>query len=182
MYSIYKITNRDTGRTYIGMTEKPVEFRFRKHIRGLRAGEHVNDHMQADWNLGHSFVVVKLASRKHKDVAKRLETQLMNLEDNPYNIAMGNPGDMVGYQAHRFTDENRPYMYAEINRMRQEKSADVRKRFNISAPMVSMIQTGMRTAPEPQTSFADVFFCDQTQVRVENPPASGFLRLYREYA
>jgi hypothetical protein len=177
MFNIYKITNRDTGRVYIGMTEKTIHARFRRHMLRLRDGSHVNIHLQADFNRGHSFIITKITHRKHKH-AKSLETKLMNEIENTYNIARGNPGDMAGYLAYRFTDANRSYMYAEIIDMRDKPGKEVRPRFNISQPMVSMIQLGHRKAGPPQTTFRDVFFCDQTEVKVAVPPVSNFLRVY----
>lgn len=42
MFSTYKTTNRDTSRTYIGMTEDRVAKQFRRHISELRTGNHSN--------------------------------------------------------------------------------------------------------------------------------------------
>jgi hypothetical protein len=180
MYTIYKIINLENNRTYVGMTKHTTTYRFAKHVQRLRKNTHFNSFMQADWNLGHDFIIVKLANRKHKESAKALETKLMNLEPIPYNIAMGNKGDMAGYIGAKFTDNNRSYMYAEISALIGVSAQHLSTRFKVGESMISMIRNGHRITLMPGTSFADVFFCDKTETKVEAPAHSGFLQLYKE--
>lgn len=180
MYTIYKIINLENGRTYIGMTKNTTKYRFAKHVQRLRKNTHFNSFMQADWNLGHDFIIVKLANRKHKESAKALETKLMNLEPIPYNIAMGNKGDMIGYTGAKFTDNNRSYMYAEISALTGVSARSMAERFNVGEPMISMIRNGHRVTVMPLTSFIGVFFCDKTKTQVDTPARSEFLQLYKE--
>lgn len=182
MFTIYKIINLDNNRTYIGMTGDELKNRYSKHVRQMRSNTHFNADMQADWNDGHSFIVTKLTWRKDKAAAKALETKLMNLELQPYNVAMGNPGCMSGRMGNKFNDNNRSYMYQEIIALRGTPAVDLHKRFNISLSMISMIQMGHRVTTDPQTSFADVLFCDKTEVCVNNPAASEILSAYKELA
>lgn len=182
MYNIYKIVNIDNGRSYIGMTSGIVKDRYKKHVRHLRNGTHCNTNLQGDWDRGHRFIVAKITYRKHKEVAKALETKLMNEIEGTYNIAKGNPGDLAGRLMWKFREGNRAHIYAEINAMKGEPQRLIMKRFNISQPMVSMILSGFRTAPQPNTSFANVFCCDLTAAHVLNPANSEFFAMYAEAA
>jgi len=54
---IYTITNRRTGRVYIGATAKTIAERWARHRYMLNTGRHHNKQLQADWNIygAHSF-------------------------------------------------------------------------------------------------------------------------------
>lgn len=182
MYSIYKITNLDNSRTYIGMTEHPVKNRFKKHISELRRGVHVNKEMQADWDEGHTLTVSKQAWRKEKSNAKALETKLMNLEVMPYNIAKGNDGDLKGLRTDKFNNNSRPYVYSEVKKLIGLPQQLAMDHFNISQVMVSLIQNGHRVTVDPQTSFKDTFSCFLTQVKAANAAPSNMIAMYREAA
>ncbi len=54
---VYTITNRHTGRVYIGATAKTIAERWQRHRYMLDTGRHHNKHLQADWNRygAHSF-------------------------------------------------------------------------------------------------------------------------------
>jgi hypothetical protein len=47
---IYSITNRSTGRVYIGQTLKSFAYRWRQHRFALSHDRHTNVGLQDDWN------------------------------------------------------------------------------------------------------------------------------------
>ena len=47
---VYTITNRVTGKLYVGSTVGHISERFRQHRYQLRKGSHANKHLQAAWN------------------------------------------------------------------------------------------------------------------------------------
>lgn len=49
--SIYLITNRITGRRYVGQTKRPLKVRLGGHLRDLTSGHHHNKYLQADWHV-----------------------------------------------------------------------------------------------------------------------------------
>jgi hypothetical protein len=182
-YQVYKITNHSNGRTYIGMTQTPFQHRFSRHINALTAGCHVNDLKQSDWNNGdRDFSVELMAVRGNKVAAKALETELMNLEDDPYNIAKGNPGDLNSRIGFKFNVNNRSYVYAEIISLKGVPQGALTQIYGIGQPMVSMIQNGHRTAPLPQTTFADCMSDSRVTVQAANPTPSNVLAIYKEQA
>jgi predicted GIY-YIG superfamily endonuclease len=182
MYNIYRITNRSNGRTYIGMTKGTVAARFDRHINHLHRGVHCNDQMQRDWHFGfNELVVERIARRTDKEAAKKLETKLMNAEPNPYNIAKGNKGDMAG-RTRKIRPFARPYVYAEVIALKAFPQAWIMENFDIGQPMISMIQNGHRTAPEPQTSFKEVPCDPYTIVEAWNPARAECAAIYAEAA
>lgn len=64
---IYGIKRRDTGRTYIGSTDRKLRVRWLEHQKRLRNNQHLNPFLQADYNqLGLSafrFFLVEKVSR-----------------------------------------------------------------------------------------------------------------------
>lgn len=61
MIGIYKITNTNNGKVYIGQTNN-IEVRKEQHFSALVAGKHENKLMQKDFNLtphGWTFEVLK---------------------------------------------------------------------------------------------------------------------------
>ena len=168
MFTIYKITNEATGRTYIGMTEKTLPHRFIQHKRMLERGTHTNDRLQADHSAGRCALTIKAVARKKtKSAAMLKELEFINNEPKPYNIRTGNPGDFIGRMTSPRTA--RPYVYAEIIALRGKANSEtLMNRFGFGKSMISMIQNGHRTAPAPETSFADVFCDVETKVDAIN--------------
>lgn len=179
-YTIYRITNQDTGRTYIGMTRRDIAIRFGDHRRALRRGTHINEWLQKDWDAGNrALTVTVVTTAPDHETAKKIETRLINLQDNAYNIAKGKPGSLVGYLRHAFRNNGRAYIYAEIEAQRGRPTRELRDKYGCSQPLVSMIWNGHRTAPTPLTSFADVFIDDDTCVQHIKPKRSRFINLYQ---
>ena len=168
MFTIYRITNQANGRTYVGMTEKPLAHRFIQHKRMLDRGTHTNDRLQADYSTGRCQLAIEaLARRKTKTAAMLKELEFINNEPKPYNIRTGNRGDFIGRMTSPRTA--RPYVYAEIIALRGKANSEtLMNRFGFGKPMISMIQNGHRTAPAPETSFADVFCDVETKVGAIN--------------
>lgn len=96
---IYKIVNLVNQKYYVGSTEN-FDNRKQRHFRYLRAGTHINDHLQSAWNkYGESnfeFVEVELVPR-----LKLLEQEQLYLNEafrlgNQYNIAKSSTAPMSG--------------------------------------------------------------------------------------
>lgn len=84
-YSIYTITNNETGRVYVGMTTVPQQ-RFRDHLSYLRQGKHANPGLLADYRLGHTFSYsVILTDIADRWTAKAAESDLIAATANAYN-------------------------------------------------------------------------------------------------
>ena len=84
-YSIYTITNDQTGRVYVGMTTVPQR-RFQDHLRYLRLGKHANPGLLADYRQGHSFSYsVILTDIEDRWTAKAAESDLIAATANAYN-------------------------------------------------------------------------------------------------
>lgn len=159
MYTIYSLTNQANGRQYIGMTRYPAERRF-MHEYLLGRGDHPNDWLQADWNAGQrDFEFAALCMVPTKRAAQRAELRWIQSVKQPYNIRCGRHLDMKGRICKRFAG-SRPYVYAEIVAQDAVPIGDLVSRFGCSPALVSMIRHGVRTAPAPQTSFADVLTAD----------------------
>lgn len=165
-YHLYRITNKNTGRTYIGLTQGPVAVRFGRHMSRLASRTHHSEAMQLDYDAGHAFEVESVASLSGKDVAMAAEMQLAQSEPEPYNVKTGRRGDMshVLSTSRKF---NKNYIYPEVIALRGKLKQDaIAKRYGISQSMVTLIQNGHRTADHvPETSFAEVFCDTDTVVR-----------------
>lgn len=82
-YTVYKITNKTTGKTYVGCTSDYAE-RFRNHFTALRNNKHKIGLMQLDYNTGHRFEHSVIASGiSCKKEALALEAE--NVSANSYN-------------------------------------------------------------------------------------------------
>jgi group I intron endonuclease len=69
---IYKITNRKTGKIYIGSTKNPKEREY-SHFSNLKLNKHLNKELQKDFNQFGSKnfkfeVVLKRKIKKHNDL------------------------------------------------------------------------------------------------------------------
>lgn len=180
MYIVYKITNKDTGRAYIGMTSWSAKDRLTRHIYLLRQGSHPNMHLTQDWQLGNTTLAIKTVARyENKADALAHETRLTQRQRNPYNIKTGRPGAMKGYAKHRFKN-GRAYLYSEIVELHRTHSLrELIARYGCGGPMISMIGHGHRyTREAPQTSFDDVYFDDETTVMARRVARSQLKKVY----
>jgi hypothetical protein len=93
---IYKITNLQNNKCYIGQSVQTSNVRINNHRYLLRANKHSNPYLQAAWNsYGHnSFVFEKIAFASSAEELDKLEKQLIveHQSDNRefgYNIFSG---------------------------------------------------------------------------------------------
>lgn len=97
---IYKITNLNNGKIYIG-SSKDIKQRFRKHLSELRSGKHSNYHLQAAWDkYGEDNFVFEIIEEREENIrileAKFIEqTNCLNREFG-YNIALTTECPMEG--------------------------------------------------------------------------------------
>lgn len=76
IFNYYQITNLVNGRAYIGITELPIEERYKKHVQLLEKHTHPNYHLQPDWDkFGQENFQLSLIESKEYD----------NLEDGYYH-------------------------------------------------------------------------------------------------
>lgn len=74
IFHYYKIYNKKRNKTYIGITEKTPEHRFKQHYNLLINNEHPNYKLQADWN----------EDGENEFIFEEIETLEADLEDG-YN-------------------------------------------------------------------------------------------------
>lgn len=89
---IYKITNVETGKIYIGST-KCFEIRFREHIRNLRNNRHHSRYLQNSYNKhGESSFIFSIIEYCPKDVLLERELYYLNTllkaNENNHNFYM----------------------------------------------------------------------------------------------
>lgn len=104
MKGIYKITNTETGMSYIGKTEKDFNRRFRQHLNALKAQRHPNKYLQHSYNKygsdKFSFEIIE-AFEPDEDVnLNELEQYYIELYDtynNGYNLTKGGEGTLGFY-------------------------------------------------------------------------------------
>lgn len=86
MYSIYIITNTQTGRVYVGRT-KNTNNRFAVHRSELRLVKHSNHELQADYtanpNIWHYQIIESIIERED---AKNAEHDWINAFPEAYNM------------------------------------------------------------------------------------------------
>lgn len=83
IYTIYKLTNHNTGKTYTGCTSRPIEQREKEHFRTMQKGNHSNPLLQIDFDMGHrfSFEIIKCVEGKQAAIAEELK----NTDANAYS-------------------------------------------------------------------------------------------------
>lgn len=82
-FTIYKLLNEATGKTYTGVTGS-IGSRVSQHFRELKKGIHSCKAMQADYNTGHHFEIVVVCTSNDWFEAQRLEGESIDL--NTYNV------------------------------------------------------------------------------------------------
>lgn len=83
MYTVYKLVNNNTGKTYTGCTSGFGQ-RVKQHFKLLKDKKHHNQQLQSDFLLGHSFSVVIISNHESMSVARADEME--NIDSNSYNI------------------------------------------------------------------------------------------------
>ena len=113
---IYKITNLNTNKYYIGST---VDFKTRKkqHLWHLRANKHVNNHLQNSYNKhGEEFFEFKIIAEVNN--IKETEQEFLDNLDftKSYNIS---PNSVGGDVIKTFSKERQKEIYKKISESRK---------------------------------------------------------------
>lgn len=97
---IYKITNLDNGKVYVGQTDD-IERRWRQHVSDLNAGKHHNIYLQNSWNIHgqdrYEFSIIELCEKdelREKEIywIDKLRAYRGFEDSNGYNGTLGGDG------------------------------------------------------------------------------------------
>lgn len=92
IFNYYQITNTINKKVYIGITEQPIEERYKRHKQLLNANKHPNYFLQPDWNkYGEDSFQLELIETKEYD----------NLEDgyfHEYELIQSSPLELYNIQ------------------------------------------------------------------------------------
>lgn len=84
--AIYKITNEQTNKVYVGST-KHFAMRKATHIFQMKNGIHRNRELVADYKLGHTFQfqIIERVEEVNLGIAEKIWTAILKPEYNFYN-------------------------------------------------------------------------------------------------
>lgn len=82
-YTIYKLVNQSTGKTYTGVTKK-LKIRTQLHFASLKRGKHNNPGLQADFNRGDKFSLIEVLTVN--TLRDGLKEEVRNMDNDTYNI------------------------------------------------------------------------------------------------
>lgn len=93
-YHIYKITNKNNNKIYIGITSKTVQHRFKNHIRKAKIGSTTNLHQSMMKHGEENFYVEELYtfSTEDKKFAYMIEQTFIDMYESVkkgYNMEIG---------------------------------------------------------------------------------------------
>lgn len=118
---IYKITNKITGKSYIGASEN-IEKRWIRHKSNLRKNNHHNHSLQKSWDkYGENNFELKILEKCPKEELLLREQYYVKLDNteipNGYNLTPGGDGlNTTGfYHVHRIKLKHTNDAYAYIN-------------------------------------------------------------------
>lgn len=105
MKGVYSITNKTTGRVYIGSSVN-IFARFKQHKDDLITGNHVNKNLQRDYNkFGMDIFIFKpiyeVSESIDRDSLYRIEQSYIDKTENLYNINMSAfPDKFISIEQH----------------------------------------------------------------------------------
>lgn len=128
---LYTITNSVTGARYFGSAQR-LGVRRQRHFRDLRAGEHVNPHLQSAWNkygeAAFAFTVLAVLERgEMREAEQRLLDKHYGREDC-YNVSRHASAPMAG---RRHSAATRARMSVALKG--KPKSAETRAKMSIAS-------------------------------------------------
>jgi group I intron endonuclease len=149
MYIVYQITNKNTGKRYIGQTSKTIEKRWYKHVMEARSGTRFYFYDSIRKHGENSFEIKKIDTAPDRDTADYLETFWITALQtyNPkygYNGTMGGDGVIrtseinakisKALMGHPVSQEQRDKQSARL-RGRKQSPEFIAKRFAARKPL-----------------------------------------------
>lgn len=171
--SIYRITNKVDGRFYIGKTTKPVEERFKAHIKNHKKQDTYLYRAMRKYGI-EQFIIEQIESVSDKTELNEKEKYWISQLSPNYNMTIGGDGgDTSASPKYKLGMKNRIHphtpTYGMLGKPHPMKGKSLTKNFcpvvcdNIEYPSVS----------EAQISYPGI----NIRKRLDNPKYPNFFRL-----